>query len=423
MNPAGDNRDFITRYVAFQGPTESAAVYHRWCAISMIAAIVGRRAFMSFGHTVMYPNMYTLLLGKPGDRKSSAIKAAKAMAASAGFTKFAATRTTREAFLLDLEGLHADGGAVEQDQLLEFLDPNAPKEVYIVADEFDEFIGLNNVNFVRLLGVLWDYDEEIPYRDRVKNSKSVSIKDPTVNILGGTTPTNFAMAFPPEILGQGFFSRLLLVHGERNSNRNTLGAPQDMDEKLALIQQLQEISCTCAGSITHTPGAFEILDTIYKNPEPFTIADSRFESYQNRRFTHLLKLAMVTALAAGVRCIDTQHVIYANTMLAYTEKFMPRALGEFGKSKHSEISNKIMEKLYASDGIVTHMELFAALSTDLGNINELVSLVQALEYSGKLQIVKTDVAVGYIPKQRPFSGNLPFVDWSLLSTQEREYTK
>ena len=409
--------DFISAYVEFQKETESPAVYHRWCAISMIGAILGRRAYMPFGHTVLYPNMYTLLLGKAGDRKSSAIKAAKKFAALAGYAKFAATRTTREAFLLDLEGLTPDEGVEE----LHFMDENEPKEVYIVADEFDEFIGINNINFIRLLGVLWDYDEDIPYRDRVKNTKSVAIKDPTVNILGGTTPTNFAMAFPSEILGQGFFSRILLIHGERNSNRNTLGATQDATLKAQLIAQLQNVLIAGQGMVTHTKAAYAIMDDIYKNPEPFMFTDTRFESYQNRRFTHLLKLCMVIAIAGGRREITAADVIYANTMLAYAEKFMPQALGEFGKSKNSEVSNKIMEKLYSANGIVNHVDLYAAVSTDLADIHDLHKLIGQLEYAGKLGISKEPP--GYYPKRKPFSGNLPHVDWSLLSDEEKECTK
>lgn len=419
-----EQADFISAYVEFQKETESPATYHRWCAISMIGAMLGRRAYMPFGHSVLYPNMYTLLLGKAGDRKSSAIKAAKKFCALSGFSKFAATRTTREAFLIDLEGLHGDDGELEE---LEFLDPNEPKEVYIVADEFDEFIGLNNVNFVRLLGVLWDYDEDIPYRDRVKNTKSVSIKDPTVNILGGTTPTNFAMAFPSEILGQGFFSRILLIHGERNGNRNTLGAIQRKEVREALAALLTDCITQCQGVMKHTPAAFEVLDDIYKNPEPFQMTDTRFDSYQNRRFTHLLKLCMIVAVAHGCRTVDVGHVIYANTVLAYAEKFMPRALGEFGKSRDGDATNKIMDVLYKATIPVQHKKLYEAVSSDVADIQSFVKLVQKLEYGDKLHNVKYrdvlgEVQIGYLPRKKPFAGTPPHVNWDLLSIEEKEFT-
>jgi hypothetical protein len=419
-------QDFISAYVEFQKDTESPAIYHRWCAISMIGAMLGRRTYLPFGDTVLYPNMYMLMLGKAGDRKSAAIKAAKKFCASVGYDKFAATRTTREKFLLDLEGLNVDEAG--DGDMMEFLDPLAPKEVYIVADEFDEFMGINNINFIRLFGVLWDYDEELPYRDRVKNSKSVSIKDPTINILGGTTPTNFAMAFPPEILGQGFFSRILLIHGEKNGNQNTMGPQRDAAEKERLVKLLQLHIENTTGQVKYSTNAYALLDDIYKNAEPFHITDSRFESYLNRRFTHLLKLCMIVAVANGTNMIGADHVIYANTMLAYAEKFMPRALGEFGKSKDGEVTNKVMDILHKTERPITHQELYATVASDMPDVAALVKLIQKLEYAGKLHIVKFDhpdtgrEAMGYLPKRKPFTGTPPHVNWNLLSIQEKEYT-
>ncbi|MFK5283171.1 hypothetical protein ACI3PL_26730, partial [Lacticaseibacillus paracasei] len=78
-----------------------------------------------------------------------------------------------------------------------------PAESFIAADEFNNFIGLGNTDFISILGELWDYEGVYDYR--LKNSKSVFIPYPTISILGGNTPTGFSQAFPPESIGQGFF--------------------------------------------------------------------------------------------------------------------------------------------------------------------------------------------------------------------------
>lgn len=417
--------DFISRYVHFYRSTESPAVYHRWCAISLLGAMLGRRAYMPWGGTCLFPNMYILILGKAGDRKSTAIKSAGRIAAAAGYEKFAATKTTREAFLLDLEGGNNEFDDIEAGDL-EFVDPTEPRETYIVADEFDEFIGIKNIPFIRLLGIFWDYDLDTPYKDRVKNSKSVSIKDPTVSILGGTTPTNFATAFPSEILGQGFFSRMILIHGERSSRRNAIPVGEDRRERDSLVGLLKECVLGGTGVVRVADDAVAAMTELYTTyEEVFSFTDARFDSYQNRRYTHLWKLCMIVAVANGRMEIQLPDVIYANTMLAYAEKFMPKALGEFGKSANSEVTHKIVELVHGARRIVKPLELWESVHTDLKDIHEMNKIIASLMHASKLKYVpgEGNESGGYLTVLKEFTGDLPYVDWSLLSLEEQERTR
>src|SRR5690606_7259138 len=116
------------------------------------------------------------------------------------YVNFGFTKTTKEKFLLDFEEgfdlKSADGSFDMKAALDKPFVPLAGQEVYINCDEFVDFIGQNNINFINLLTTLWDNLPE--YQERLKNSKSVHIKEPVVNILGGITPTSFAAAMPPE---------------------------------------------------------------------------------------------------------------------------------------------------------------------------------------------------------------------------------
>jgi len=216
--------DLHMEYVA---NTEPPNVYHRWSMLTGLGAMLGRKYYLPFGHRHIYGNLYTMILGGSGVRKSTAIKIAKGLIADAGYKHFAPDRCTRERFLLDLDGRDiTEDGSVDMKGLLDLdYDPDAPRESFIVADEMMEFIGIKNVNFIGTLGVLWDHFDSAPFEDKVKNSRSVSIKDPTLSVLGGFTPENFAMTFPPEILSQGFFSRILLIHGERSGKRFVIPPP------------------------------------------------------------------------------------------------------------------------------------------------------------------------------------------------------
>ena len=79
--------------------------------------------------------------------------------------------------------------------------------------------------------------------------------------------------------------------------------------------------------------------------------DHRFKAYAGRRFTQLIKLCCIEAVAARRNVISVQDAIRANTWLSLTEALMPRALGEYGAGRNSMGSNAIMNVFYAKPDV------------------------------------------------------------------------
>lgn len=408
-------------YLNLMENTESCALHHRWAFTACCGALLGHGVFLPFGSDCLFPTQYVMLMGESSARKSTAVKAARKVLAATGYNTFAAVSTTKEKFLLDLEGRIGDDG--EDVEELEYYDSTKAREVFIVNDEFNEFIGLKNMSFIGTLGVLWDWDPREPYTDKVKNSRSVSITEPTVSILGGNTPGNFAMAFPAEILTQGFFSRILLIHGERTEKRFTIPPPLDRAKFDALVEKLVRIKATVLGQINISQSAMDVLDYIYKHDKEYWFDDSRFVSYQGRRFVHLLKLALMTTALAGRKQMEADDAIYANTVLSYTELVMPKAVGEFGKSKNSDLANKIMEILTRSDAPVSQKHLMRAVSRD-GQLREIVEAIQTLEQAEKLGSAKSDTGEFVFFANRSGKAKVrKYVEYDRLSAEERSHVK
>lgn len=421
--------DLYFQYVA---ETEAPVVFHRWSFIASIGAALGRNFWLPFGTTRIFPNCYIMLIGNPGTRKSSAIKTSKKVLARSGFEKFAAEKTTKEKFLLDLEGApeNDDGPhtgrrsdvsrykAVSPQDVLASLDlgsdqavhDGTPREVYIVADEFNEFAGSGNLDFYSLLGSLWDWDDEhSPYRQRLKNSKSVAIYQPTISLLGGNTHTGFQSAFPVEALGQGFMSRLLLIHGEPSGRKITFPRQPPAEIGDSLERTIRSLVEKVRGAATMSPEAERALDAIYRTWTE--IEDYRFKHYSTRRFTHLLKLTLICAAVRLVTRIDMEDVLLANTMLTYAESQMPKALGEFGKSRNSEAAQAIMSKLYDTTKPLTANDLWHVVSRDLDKRDQLADILHGLQQAGKIQFVEKK---GFLPQQKPINTKALYVDFNLL---------
>jgi len=102
-------------------------------------------------------------------------------------------------------------------------------------------------------------------------------------------------------------------------------------------------------AIVADPAAVGVLTDIYESWPG--MMDHRFKAYAGRRFTQLIKLCCIEAVAARRNVISVQDAIRANTWLSLTEALMPRALGEYGAGRNSMGSNAIMNVFYAKPDV------------------------------------------------------------------------
>lgn len=372
-----------------------------------------------------------MLIGEPGARKSTAIKQSRKVLAKAGYEHFAAEKTTKEKFLLDLEGIEEqDNSDVTNKLIMENLglgDASDPKEVFIVADEFNDFMRCGDLEFHSMLGVLWDYDDETTlYKQRLKNSKSIAIYQPTINILSGNTHTNFAEMFPPQAIGQGFLSRMILVFSEPSGKKIAFPEPPNPTLEDELVTRLRKLKKEAIGAIRLESKAKEMLGVLYNTYQGFS--DVRFTPYFTRRYTHLLKLALICAACNAKDSIGPEEVVLANTILSYTEHFMPKALGEFGKAKNSDVAATVIKLLEAGpDGKPRRVpmdipEIWKHVSNNLDKIEQLGEILQGLTTAGKVMWVaksRKEGAQGFlITRARLGTGQL-YVDYNLLKEYEQ----
>lgn len=409
-------------YFKYTEKTEPPTVFHRWSLMSCLAASLGRQYFLPFADFRIFPNMYVMLIGDPGTRKSTAIKTGKRILSATGFDKFSAEKTSKEKFLLDLEGVEGDDGVVKDSgQVLRNLFGDDyvgadPREVFVVADEFNEFVGSANLEFISLLGSLWDWDDQnAPFKQRLKTSRSVNIYQPTINILSGNTHSGFAEAFPPQVLGQGFMSRLILVYGESSGKKFAFPEKPPDETRQALIDAFLEIKTTVYGEATLTQKARDMLQTIYHSFDG--LEDARFKHYSTRRYTHLLKLCLLTAAAGKRTEIRAEDVLFANTLLTFTEHRMPSAMGEFGKAKNADVAARIISVLTDAKGPMDTPSLWKQVQSDLDKPEDLNKLLAGLVQGGKIQYItrsKTSNAQGYLLVRKMLSNRHVYCDFSLL---------
>lgn len=425
---------FDAYFSLVEASSESPLIYHRWTLISAVAALLGRQVWLPLGMDVIYPNMYICLMGSAGSRKSSAINVTKKLLTSVGYSTFAREKSSSQKFIKDLgdgfssynikgkkptSNIEELESELEEMMIGEDVEDDSTSEVYITAGELEDFLGQNDGQFISLLTNLWDNLDS--YSHGKMTSEDIYINKPTINMIGGTTPTTFATVFPPEVIGQGMLSRMLLIYGGGARCRITIPPPPDPEVLLFFSKHLAEIKEQVQGAFTFTrdddegignPTAYSIWDTIYQ--EGIDLQDSRLESYLNRRHIHYYKLCMVLAACELTTVITADIAIKANSILHYTELLMPKALGEFGKSKKGDISQVIVECLEKHPEGLKNTDIFPLVSKDFESMKEFSEVLMKLLKSNVVELTNSK-ALKLVGKQTVKS--VPYVNFNLL----REY--
>lgn len=387
--------EFFAKYFEYIGATEAPKIYHRWSILSCVGALVGRQVWLPFGHNKIYANMYIWLVGNPGARKGTAMNCAKNLLHILKYNKISPQRLSPEMFLAQLQKMNLPNMEALSELDIEAISMDAPCEIYVVADEVADFIR-GNAEFCKTLCNLWD---NLPYYDHPKlHGKSVYVHQPTVNMIGGITPEDIMESVPPAAVGQGFFSRLILVHSEPTGIK--IPRPPTPTEEITneMVEELQRICAAAKGEITIATDAERLLKQIY---EKFSGIDSvQFRHYNSRRHTHLLKLCILFAVLDEGTIVEGNHVLKANTLLCVTEPRMPKALGEFGKARNATVAHNILEALKTTPAAMTIKELWKLTANDLNKMEELLEVIKGLEFAEKIQRIDLGGKTGFLPLYR-----------------------
>ncbi len=399
---------FLRSHLAYTDNTESPKLMHIWSAIASASACMGRHVWLDFGIGTVYPNMYILLVGPPGTRKNTAINFATKLIRDVTSVRFAPDDTAgqRQGLIAAIEGSTDDSLQDEALQKLDIDDVLSVIEsigntqvaltgsdrhtIFVLATEFGSFMGQNNLDLTRFLCKLFDGED---YKYQLKK-ESMNLKEPLLSLIGGTTPTDMSLILPPEAMGQGFMSRIILVYGAKKEKHVP---PSQASLDTSQVAYLQEtygwLNSELKGEMIISQAASDLLDSVYA--KPVKINDNRFMYYCERRQSHLMKLAMILCGCEKQRVLQTAHVREADYILAMTEQLMPEALGEYGLSPLATARQKLVEFVQYAGQPVSANVLWTVMRNDM-KLVDFHNSMSALCNAKKLMEVTTSEGRAYV---------------------------
>lgn len=384
-------------YLDENSEREIPYTYMRMGMYSAAAALLGRRAYIKFGDSPLYPNMYVILVGEPSTRKNTVISRLKDLMAIAGYRTFSSSHSNRATLLRELKvGTDSKRNSALEFQLADAYNKVSAKftsrpesikdwllnditndqeinddiddievireevltesgekvsQLYMCLDELVDMSSRTAPELFTTLNNLWD--NLAVYTD---STTGTVIPRPTLNILGGLNPASFIKIFPKTEMSSGLITRVLLVRGVQTKRKlSPFMIKTNPDTDKTIISEFTRLM-NFSGEIKLTPEAIELYNNIYENQPK--VNDLRFAYYNERRFTHLAKLAMLNAAMRNSHRIERGDVLYTNTILTFLENNMGKALGDYELNKSAQIIDKIINFIKTKkDGSVTTTEL------------------------------------------------------------------
>jgi hypothetical protein len=283
-----ETTNFIALYEYHVGKTEVPVLFHRWSAISLLAACMGNNVWLEkFPGVKLYPNLYVLLIGESASGKGIAIDVATDFAEQEPeiINPFRVSGTKR-------------GNIELLAQPKRFPDPwYHGTRMYMIAPELVNNVGSGPLadDWVRWMTDMFTIKGT--YTDTTGMYGVKQLKDPLINWLAGSTEGWMRKSISEDAITGGFFARTVVVPGEIDYayRIHKPSIPADFAEIKEHLRHRVYYACRAYGRMVLSPEA-EVIDASWYNNRPAPSEES-LSAIWKRQHDIVLKVAMVLALS------------------------------------------------------------------------------------------------------------------------------
>jgi hypothetical protein len=376
-------QSWIKEYLEYiSGFTESPTKYHEWCALTGISAVLKRHVWVDRIGFKIYPNLYTVLVGRPGIGKGAAISPMIRMLRETKVVHTLSDRITMEYVLEKLSigfpiitstGLPVPPGlqqAVAQVAAQKNIKLSTEACALIIAKELSVFITASQFSITALTD-LWD-NEEGTYGYGTRGKGERNINSPCVCLLGGSAQEWLVKSIPADAVGGGFTRRVNFVFATKKDKKIAWPVQNGFKNYDNFIDDLKEIS-NLRGEFTLTKGARQLFEPYYDSCEPAEFDDEATSVYKTSKWANALKLAMIISAARGDSMqIDVNDWIYAVEKIEEVAKDLKVVFRAVGESDVTVAADRVIRYLelkgYATRSQILHANWRHISSEDLDKV-------------------------------------------------------
>lgn len=373
---------------------EAPESYITWGGLYTLAAALRRHVKVGrefLGGWECYPHLFVLFVGPAGLGKTTTVRFGQGLLKQIETIPQAPTITTQAALQTALAS-------------------NADGTLYIIAEEFGDFIMKSKTEMFEWLTSIYDGKDILKSLTISRGGEEV--KNPCVNLFGATTPQWIAENMPASIIGGGFARRVVMVYEEESRTRRMYYRGDSHNEskyaklKEELVHDLRYIADNLFGSFKITEGqdiyqgdnAIQFMEEWYQDNFAGDTDDPRMAGYFRSKPSFIHKVAMLLRVSEQ-DCegeedlvLTSNHFKKAIEYIEHIEPGIPKALRSVG-AHDAEPTETAMLFYVTEKGSATIPELkrkfkYTAKPSLLQELIEGLLASQFLEFDKVLRILK-----------------------------------
>lgn len=340
---------FLHDYLHYASGNECPEMFHVWGGYAALSAAVGRKVWLPFEDIAIFPNIYVMYVGDAGNGKSWALGKMKRLLAECALPYSGSLETPPGMWRWMAGNPQADPPVESPVKFVARWPDGVLRDVHpmtIVANEFINFISLDQQGWVNSLNDIYDEDK---YHYRTKNAGEDTLIGPYIVLVGALTTEVSSDLQKARIISTGLARRTIFQYGQR-----AFGDPHAIPEftesqRAARTRCVEYMRMLAAKSLN---GAFSWDDEVrdwwvkWYNPYLATVPKQNptVRSWFASKPTQVLKIAMLTSLADKPDLILTvDHFEVALAYLTKLEEDLPKIFGGVGRNELAGVAVKIFE--------------------------------------------------------------------------------
>lgn len=327
-------RDFITEYMAYTADSEVPEIYSFWTGMALVSTALGGKCWAEIrGGRKIRPNLYIILVGESGSRKSvSVMRLGKELTFHheelSRMLNFSANKFTKEAMTRNLAmNVKTEPGGYRHSSMAIF-----SSEMEVMMSDKSE-----NRAFAMMLTELYD---GTPFTYETKGAGKDVVPNPCMTLLAGATPSSIGKMMDEAIVEAGFTPRILFI-----MSKNEKVIPfESLDEAKVpkLLERLHRIALT-TGAFKLTGDANDRYGELYRHMrskagiESRICDDPKLKNWYSRKQDLIVKVSTCLAASAGSDVVEVGHINKALEVIEEAEHGMVHALKGIGDNQSMDV--------------------------------------------------------------------------------------
>lgn len=365
--------NIIREILSITEDAESPRSWIMWSAMTAISAVIGRQVWLNMGGVyTIYPNLYVMLVGDSGLRKSLPTDIIHTLVEGVGNTRLITGRNTIQAMISSLSQAYT----TEKGEIIK------EGRAAIISEEFGVLL-IEDKHSDLVLTTWYDTGKDHWY-NITKNSGREVIYKPYITIFGASNQTNLRLALSKASITGGLIGRFIFVEEFKRHKHNPLTKPAPPIDYSRAIDALKEIS-KLEGQFSFSPDGEEVFIKFYEDLGKSMDNGGDPTGTLNRIHVKVLKVAMIIAMSEGHGLIlhkdDIEKAIQACITYSGTKIW-----SGVGISEDSTKIAMLMETLRKSpEGELGYAELLRRHFQDF-SAQDLNRMIETLTTSGLVEV-------------------------------------